>query len=216
MRRQEHAPRSRCYSLLYYLNGTSWLSSTSHHSLVPFKSLILRIIAHANNRSALTRYFVKERERNREGERMRRFRNASVHVQMRSPFFFFFFSRIAAGMELAEEDGIVWIRRRDFTKRRLAMCNTFWRPWNCYCEKLNSCSSSTDSPQIGRIQPPNTHSTTTVTTPTFLWSMLVWIQPCEYSRFGCLVGISQLLQNIFSFVGEGQCTSHFDASRLYP
>ena len=23
VRRQEHAPRSRCYSLLYYLNGTS-------------------------------------------------------------------------------------------------------------------------------------------------------------------------------------------------
>lgn len=76
-------------------------------------------------------------------------------------------------MELAEEDGIVRIRRRDFTKRRLPMCNSFWRPWNCYCEKFSSCNSSTESPQIGRIQPPY-HSTTTTTTPTFLWSMIAW------------------------------------------
>lgn len=71
-------------------------------------------------------------------------------------FFFFFFPWIAADMELAEEDGIVRIRRRDFTKRGLPMCNSFWRPWNCYCEKFSSCnsSSSTESPQKGRIQPP--------------------------------------------------------------
>lgn len=79
-------------------------------------------------------------------------------------------------MELAEEDGIVRIRRRDFTKRRLPMCNSFWRPWNCYCEKFSSCNSSTESPQIGRIQPPYypaaySTNTTIGTTPTFLWGM---------------------------------------------
>lgn len=60
-------------------------------------------------------------------------------------------------LELAEEDGIVRIRRGDFTKRRLPVCNSFWRPWNCYSEKFSSCNSSTESPQIGRIQPPYNH-----------------------------------------------------------
>lgn len=105
-----------------------------------------------------------------------------------------FFFWIAADMELAEEDGIVRIRRRDFTKRRLPMCNSFWRPWNCYCEKFSSCNSSTESPQIGRIQSPyhpTTHSTTT--TPTFLWSMIAWNPLGVWmQRFGFLLWILQL------------------------
>ena len=98
----------------------------------------------------------KEWERKGECERMRECRERVCACTLS---FLFFFSWIAADMELAEEDGIVRIRRRDFTKRGLPMCNSFWRPWNCYCEKFSSCnssssSSSTESPQIGRIQPP--------------------------------------------------------------
>lgn len=90
----------------------------------------------------------KREKGKREWERIREFRSASLHAGVQHFFFW-----IAADMELAEEDGIVRIRRRDFTKRRLPMCNSFWRPWNCYCEKFSSCNS-TESPQIGRIQPP--------------------------------------------------------------
>lgn len=118
---------------------------------------------------------MKERERKRKCERIRECRSASVHARVCGTFFFW----IAADMELAEQDRIVRIRRREFTKRRLPMCNSFWRPWNCYCEKFCSCYSSTQSPQIGTIQPPLQPPTTpTTTTPTFLWSM-------HESRWGC-------------------------------
>lgn len=206
MRCQEHAPRSSCYSLLYYLNGTSWLSSTSRHR--PPQASILWCLLNPQSSELLLMQITDQgspdilwrREKGR--ERVRGWGDSGMRLCMCGCAALFFW--IAAGMELAEEDGIVWIRRRDFTKRRLAMCNTFWRPWNCYCEKFNSCNSSTESPQIGRIQPP---PTTTVTTPTFLWSMFVWIQPCEYSRFGFLVGILQL-PKIFSLLWGKDSVPH--------
>lgn len=118
-------------------------------------------------------------------------------------------------MELAEEDGIVRIRRRDFTKRRLPMCNSFWRPWNCYCEKFSSCNSSTESPQIGRIQPPYypaaySTNTTIGTTPTFLWGMtasvggdaMVWVS----MNFAAS-------KNMRAFVWSGWRISWFDVSQ---
>lgn len=40
----------------------------------------------------------------------------------------------------------VWIRQRDFTKRGLPTCNSFWRPWNCYCEKFSICSAHPSTP----------------------------------------------------------------------
>lgn len=39
---QEGASRSNCYSLLYYLNGTCWLNSTSHHG--PPQAAVLRCL----------------------------------------------------------------------------------------------------------------------------------------------------------------------------
>lgn len=65
-------------------------ASSGKHTLVPFKSPSLLIIAHANHRSGLTKYFVKERERKRRvWERIREFRSASVHARVCGTSFFF-------------------------------------------------------------------------------------------------------------------------------
>lgn len=118
---------------------------------------------------------MKEKEKERESERIR---ECSLCMHGCVALFYFFIFWIAADMELAEEDGIVRIRRWDFTKRGLPTCNSFWRPWNCYCEKFSSCNSNTESPQTGWVQPPppftTTHNTHTTTTPTFFWSMIAW------------------------------------------
>lgn len=118
-----------------------------------------------------------------------------------------FFLELLQILELAEEDGIVRIRRGDFTKRRLPVCNSFWRPWNCYSEKFSSCNSSTESPQIGRIQPPYNHPQHPLPPPpplprlseAWLHESFVglWMQ-----RFGFL-WILQLLKIFWVFVGSG-------------
>lgn len=157
--------------------------------------------------------FMKERERKKrvwEDTGMQE----CMHVCL-SVYFFFFW--IAADLELAEEDGIVRIRRRDFTKRRLPMCNSFWRPWNCYCEKFSSCKSSTESPQIGRIQPPPLQPPTPPTPPPR--SSEAWLHEsrwgCECSGLGFL-WILQLLKIFEPLWGMGDISHSLMALNVHP
>lgn len=144
-----------------------------------------------------------------EGERIRECRRAACTGVLH-----FFGGGVAADMELAEEAGIVWIR--DFTLRGLPMCNSFWRPWNCYCEKFSSCNSSTHSTQ--RAPPPlpspsYTHNThTTSTTPTFLWSTAEAVGGVNAMLWVLFVKFAAP-KNIWVFVVNGWHISQTDASQ---